>query len=153
MGYFDPDGNGERLLRAIADAMSPVPAFGPVGYTEYLLLIGPEHRALLAREGWTKENIRRFLQVHARRRAADFRAIGDNRKGGYVLGEPRRWVEEEDPDDRWVHLIRDPADVHILSAGGAAGAFSVLIGVMPRRLSAWQSRRVQKAGIAAPAGE
>jgi hypothetical protein len=150
VGYFDPDGNGKRLLLAIADAMSPVPAFGPVGYTEYLLLIGPEHRAVLAREGWSKAEIRSFLREHARRRAADFRAIGDNRKGGYVFGEPRRWVEERDPDDRWVHLIRDPADVHILSAGGAAGAFSVLIGVMPRRLSTWQSRRVREAGIVVP---
>lgn len=149
VGYFDPDGDGERLLRAMADAMSPVPAFGPVGYTEYLLLVGPEHRAILAREGWTKARIREFLFQHAGRRAGDFRAIGDNRKGGYVLGEPRRWVEADDPDDRWVRLIRQPEDVHVLSAGGAAGAFSVLIGVMPRRLSTWQSRRVREAGIPA----
>jgi len=88
---------------ARAGAVIASPDLAPLGDT--LLVIGPEHAATIAGDGWSKADVRRF-----------------------VGGECRVSVEGSE-----VPKFRDPACVHIVVAGGTAGRFSAWVPGWPFR--------------------
>ena len=88
---------------ARAGAVIASPDLASLGDT--LLVIGPEHAATIAGDGWSKGDVRRFVD-----------------------GECRATV-----DGHEVPKFRDPACLHIVVAGGTAGRFSAWVPGWPFR--------------------
>ncbi|HZV50859.1 MAG TPA: hypothetical protein VFD49_13960 [Candidatus Dormibacteraeota bacterium] len=64
----------EDILLTIADSMSYAGSWqAGRGYT---VVMGPEHAQLIARHGWTKQDVKRFLWEHWGRRKSDLRRFG-----------------------------------------------------------------------------
>jgi hypothetical protein len=101
----------EEVLATMADVM----AHG--GYTQgaYLVVVAPEHRAVIERAGWSKADVRAYLVEHARRSAAGLK------RAGYLRGA----VEPGD-DQRFPQLVRE-SDLLIVAAGGVGGTFSAVV--------------------------
>jgi hypothetical protein len=104
---------GEGLLQVIAHCMASMgsndlarPNGNPV------LVLGPEHATVLARDGYTRESIQAYLFERARVRIEDLPA------------DMKRWLElREDVDHsvwspRGVPIANRPADIHVLVVGG-----------------------------------
>jgi hypothetical protein len=79
------------------------PDVAPLGDT--LLVIGPEHAATIAADGWSKADVRRFVWEQCRVTA----------------------------DGAPVAKFREPACLHVLVAGGTAGRFSAWVPGWPFR--------------------
>ncbi|HHX75688.1 MAG TPA: hypothetical protein GX699_12360, partial [Firmicutes bacterium] len=109
---FHSDGRG--ILLSIADMASPLTNVGP-GHKDgdIVVLLGPEHRSVLAAEGWTKEQIRNFLFEHMGRSVGDFRRAGKD------------WYEGK-KDDEFIPLLKSPDYIRIVAAGGGAGRLSAV---------------------------
>ena len=102
--------DAEGLLRAVIDNI-------PRGM-RYTFIFTPPHAKNLAREGWTKEDIKEFISEYARipgSRFKDMPAIGGSRSGLY-----KGKISARDTDT--VALIRDSRFIRIIVAGGP-GAF------------------------------
>ncbi|HLH24690.1 MAG TPA: hypothetical protein VK066_19385 [Chloroflexota bacterium] len=101
----------EDVLATVADVM----AHG--GYTQgaYLVVVAPEHRAVIERAGWSKADVRAYLAEHARRSAAELK------RAGYLRGA----VEPGDAQ-RFPPLVRE-SDLLIITAGGTGGTFSAVV--------------------------
>lgn len=117
----NPDAGAEGILLTIADSMSILNNFGVTGPKDAYIIFGPEHRQTLTEEGFTKESIKQFLYEHCRRKAGDIKRIGAGYEGEY------KWFDKDVDDDQWIQLFKSADDIKILSAGGAAGRFSVII--------------------------
>jgi alkanesulfonate monooxygenase SsuD/methylene tetrahydromethanopterin reductase-like flavin-dependent oxidoreductase (luciferase family) len=86
------------------------------GFNQSLLVFAGEHTDVLARSGWSKDDIRRFLVERARRTVADFK------RATRIPGDVQ-------PDDErtWRHVFEDPADILVVCAGGRAGSWSACL--------------------------
>ncbi|WP_214324647.1 hypothetical protein [Nonomuraea sediminis] len=102
----------DRLLAIAADTMA---AMGSFSAGESLLVLSPEHAAILGAAGWSRADVREFLFQGARRRLADLKSAGKIDGAG-----------EPDPGDEdvWVHRGQSPADIHVLVGGADAGGHS-----------------------------
>lgn len=91
---------------------------------EYLVVVGPEHAAAFARDGWTREDLQIFLFEHARKPMSFARTVGT-----YGIETEHlwpKWLSSRDDDDR-VSVVRRPADFQVMVAGGEGGRFSVAL--------------------------
>jgi hypothetical protein len=129
----------ERLLLSMASEMSYV---NPSYQTSSIALImGPEHAQLLARAGWSKERVRRFLWEHYGQTLGALRTYGRGeleasqlaeRSGTYVLVEqarPERRMAGSDQmhDDQFIHFAESPESILLTVAGaGNAGVSTVV---------------------------
>jgi hypothetical protein len=73
------------------------------------VVIGPEHAATLKRDGFTIESIREELWKRSRVHVS--RVSKENLQTYSTTGHK--------PDGDWLHIGRDPGDIHITVAGGA----------------------------------
>src|SRR5205823_4631826 len=70
----------EEILATIADSMSY--AGGIVQVTEQrmqhscIVVMGPEHAQLIARQGWSKQDVKQFLWEHFGKHKSDLRRFG-----------------------------------------------------------------------------
>ena len=82
-------------------------------YTSALLVLVPEHAALFAEAGWSKDDLREFVFRHATRRREELEAVGKD-----AVSHKTRWrLPKGHPDsmpDR-ASASADPATVHVLS--------------------------------------
>src|SRR5581483_9883700 len=101
----------EEVLTSVADVMAHA------SYTQgaYLVVLAPEHRAVIERAGWSKADVRAYLAEHARRSAAALK------RAGYLRGA----VEPGD-DQRFLPLVQE-SDLLIITAGGVGGTFSAVV--------------------------
>jgi hypothetical protein len=112
-------GKPEEILRTIADTMSRLGAMmGMSGTTA--VVMGPEHAGIIARHGWSKEDVKIFLYENFKRPLAELAQVG------WVIpsGSPRTatigGVE-------YLRGCRGPEDVLLVVAGGNnAGVSSVI---------------------------
>jgi hypothetical protein len=122
-GTQDP----EEILLTIADSMS----YGGGLFRRTLnedpsrivmsastVVMGPEHAQHIARRGWSKQDVKRFLWEHFGRTKRDWHRFG------------RRVVGMEDqPDDAFVRGAESPDDILLVVAGAAnAGVSTVCAG-------------------------
>jgi hypothetical protein len=103
----------EGILYCMADALAGLGSFSS---GESIVVIAPEHAAMLARDGWNKPRMRQYLYEHARRSVADLK------RGGKLDGD----VEAGD-ESRFRHRGEGPDDILLLVAGGDAGGHSSFI--------------------------
>jgi hypothetical protein len=102
---------GVGVLRTIAGAMGEAGSNNLLGAGWPLLSLGPEHAATIARDGFSKQQVKEFLFEHARfplaRLGAEYREAQIKR---------RRVV---DAPDTLVPIVRSPEDISVIVVGGA----------------------------------
>ena len=117
----------EGIATTIADVMSSLgtslTTSGSVGTTttgtrqgEVTIVIAGEHMHTMARHGWTKADVRRYLATQARRTVADLK------RGGGLPGALQAGDEQQ-----YVPVVAQPEDILIVAAGGDEGAMSAVI--------------------------
>ena len=87
-------------------------------------LLGPEHVQTVARDGWSKSDVRQFLFDHTGVPLREYR-VDDGGEGTEDVG---KYDEVTIDGERCYRKFSEPASVHIVVAGGTAGKFSAVIG-------------------------
>jgi len=99
------------VLLIVAGAMGQAGSNNLLGRGWPLLSFGPEHAATVAKEGFTKQQVKEFLFEHARyplaKLGAEYRAAQLTRN------------DVQDTPDAMVPIVRAPEDISIIVAGGA----------------------------------
>jgi hypothetical protein len=100
-----------EVLTSVADVMAHA------SYTQgaYLVVLAPEHRAIVERDGWSKADVRAYLAEHARRSVAELKRVG------YLRGQP-----EPGDAQRFPALVIED-EVLVVAAGGGGGTFSAVV--------------------------
>jgi hypothetical protein len=98
-----------------------------MGQPPYMLVLAGEHMRTIARDGWTKAQIREFVYQHTQNPHAHLKRT--QRMAGAVL---------PGDDARLRPLVESPDDILVVAAGGRAGAFSAYI-------PGWSSKRSSRA--------
>ena len=117
----------EGIATTIADVMSSLgtsmATSGSVGETttgtrqgEVTIVIAGEHMHTIARHGWTKAEVRRYLATHARRTVADLK------RGGGLPGT----LQPSDAQQS-IPIVAQAEDILLVAAGGDEGAMSAVI--------------------------
>lgn len=131
--------NPERVLLTIADAMSY--AGGPYIYmdTPSTVVMGPEHAQLLARQGWSKAQVKQFLWENYGRPLRELRRVGrgdfeEERPGVYIFVEEaahnRMPGAEKFTDDSFIHFCPSPDSILLVVAGANNAGVSTVIPAM-----------------------
>lgn len=109
--------NGEGLLQMIAGTIAQTGANNVYYAGEPLVLIGPEHAATIARDGFSKADVKRYLFEHARVRLGAFSP--DNIRRRYAQFAP--YLPDLSPEqlDRPIPVIKREDGVHVIVVGGA----------------------------------
>jgi hypothetical protein len=119
----------EAMLRTIARAMAVSGSNNMFMSQEALLVLGPEHAAIAARQGFDKDRVRRALFEHAR---IPFSEISQNNAD--VLSVWRGNCIDEVGGQRTLRIVEKPDDVLIVVAGGPGNHSASIPG--------WYSRSV-----------
>ena len=106
----------EGILNVAADSMRAFGTGNCVGQGECVVLLCPEHRETIAKDGWDKKAIREHLFQHARRSLADLKR-GSQRAGQVEPGD----------EEKMVPFVRTPESILVVAAGGLGGRFSAWI--------------------------
>jgi len=100
----------EGILLTAADAMT---ATGIFSNGQSLVVLAPEHVNYIAKDGWTKQQVKEFLYMNAKRTIADLKQTG--KIGGEV---------KDGDEHTWAHRGVSPEDIVVLVGGGDAGGHS-----------------------------
>lgn len=123
--YNQLSNTAEGVLTTLADDMRI--SGNVMGQPQYMLVIAGEHMRTIAKDGWTKADIRRFVFEHTKNSHAHLkqthRMAGPVKPGDEALMRP---------------LVESPDDILVVAAGGRAGAFSAYI-------PGWGSKRSSQA--------
>lgn len=112
------------VLKAIAAALATVWNYRACLAYEALVVLCPEHVQTIARDGFSKRDVREFLFEHT---GVPVRWYRDDGSGEGL--EHRHTYTEIVIDDEPCYLkFRSPDSIRIVVAGGAAGKFSAVLG-------------------------
>jgi hypothetical protein len=88
---------------------------------EVVCVFCPEHAAIVADQGWSRDDVAHYLYEHARE------PLGKLRRGGqFGMHVWPKWMTCETDDGRLMPVVRDPSDFAILVAGGPGKHSSVI---------------------------
>ena len=126
LGVYDQRSRApEDLLATIAASMAVIEHHKMTHWGDTLLVLSPEHAALVGDARWTKADVRRWLWERLRR---PVRELLPGRDGGDGLPEHvLRKFKDPAHDDTLVPKFRAPENIKILVAGGTAGRFSAIV--------------------------
>lgn len=91
-----------------------------------LILLAPDHARILARDGWTKDDMRQFLHLHCRIPAGEYRRTRSTK----CLARERKWLEAADPM-AMMQLYERPENFQVVVVGGMAGKSEAFAFVLP----------------------
>lgn len=91
-------------------------------YSHTMLVIGPEHARTFADDGWSREDLTRWLHERIR---VPYRTLLPSREHGE--GTNLRFADTPPDGDAMIPKFPSPEEIHIVVAGGTAGRFSVAI--------------------------
>lgn len=111
------------VLDSIVSAMATFAHNNAVSSGHCAVVLGLEHAATVAGDGWTRHDIRSYLWSNAWNRFGDI--AFDHRYGKVYNRNLPRWYRR-DPDSR-IPIVPDPDHIHLFVAGGDAGRFSAFI--------------------------
>ena len=115
----------EDLLATIAASMAVIEHHKMTHWGDTLLVLSPEHAAIVGDARWTKADVRRWLWERLRRPVHE---LLPGRDGGDGLPEHvLRKFKDPAHDDTLVPKFRTPENIKILVAGGTAGRFSAIV--------------------------
>jgi len=110
---IDKSKNASEMLETIARAIAVSGSNNMFMSQEALLVLGPEHAAIAARQGFDKKRVRQTLFEHAR---IPFEQIGQSNAD--VLGVWRGNCIEDVDGRRTLRIAEKPEDIIIVVAGG-----------------------------------
>jgi hypothetical protein len=99
------------ILTVIARSMAAMGSNNAYLYGEPILALGPEHAAILARDGLSKDDIRRYLWQHARISRTQWQS-----GGMYGMTPIHKDLFSGEPA---LPMFREPEDLMIIVVGGA----------------------------------
>jgi hypothetical protein len=125
-GFCNVENHGgntpEQILGSVADAMAN---YGCITLGQSVVILAPEHMAIIGAAGWTREKAQAFLFSHAKRSVEGMKGVGKYRDREYdtqhAEGAPKL-VEAG-----FVHRGLGPDDILITMGGGDAGGHSCFI--------------------------
>ena len=125
-GFCNVENHGgntpEQILGSVADAMAN---YGCITLGQSVVILAPEHMAIIGAAGWTREKAQAFLFSHAKRSVEGMKGVGKYRDREYDTqhadGAPKL-VEAG-----FVHRGLGPDDILITMGGGDAGGHSCFI--------------------------
>jgi hypothetical protein len=113
------------ILTTLADDMRI--SGNVMGQPQYMVILAGEHMRTIARDGWSKVEIRQFVWEHTHNSHAHLKRT--QRLAGEVLAGD---------ETRMRPLVESPDDILVVAAGGRAGAFSAYV-------PGWGSKRSSQA--------
>jgi hypothetical protein len=125
-GFFNVENHGgntpEQVLGSIADAMANI---GVITLGQSVVILAPEHTAIVAGAGWSRERVQEFLFAHAKRSVDVLKSVGKYRDSEYDKqhGASGHALVEAG----FVHRGLSPDDILITMGGGDAGGHSCFI--------------------------
>jgi hypothetical protein len=112
--YNQLSNTAEGVLTTMADSMHL--SGGVTGQPQYVVVIAGEHMRVIAGNGWSKADIKRFLFEHTQNSIAHLKRT--NRMAGEVLPQDETTMRP---------LVPSPEDIIVVAAGSNAGAQSAFI--------------------------
>jgi len=106
--------SGESILNTVAQTMSTVGNNNLYVGGDHFVVFGPEHAAVVAQSGFSREDVQRYLYEHAR--------VSVERISAEKLAELTSWGGYGDQIEAWngrIPLARGPELIRVLVAGGA----------------------------------
>jgi hypothetical protein len=140
----EPEGILKTIARGMADPANQWPggflgadqgAERPRNAYNWCVVISPQHRSYLLAAGWSKGQMREFLWEHARFTRQELWRIGRSEK-------PR---DEVEANETFV-AAQSPDDILLLTGGGDAGGFSVVVPPWAAQVQVAVTRRVRTKG-------
>jgi hypothetical protein len=125
--YNQLSNTAEGILTTLCDDMRI--SGNVVGQPQYMVILAGEHTHTIAKDGWTKAQVRQFIFDHTQNSLAHLKQT--HRLAGAV---------QPGDETRLRPLVESPDDVLVVAAGGRAGAFSAYI-------PGWGSKRSSQAVI------
>ena len=111
--YDDASQEPQRLLTGLADSMSAMCSWNQHVRSDMVVAMGPEHATICSRAGMTRADVHAWLIEHAGR------PVRDLKRGGNWRPERARALNiDPDDDERFVPVIKDARDLHLIVAGG-----------------------------------
>jgi len=121
-GHVQLSAHAEHGADAIVDTLAHyLVGAGKLGSRWCVLAIPPENAEHFVRDGWSKADIRQALFERSARSAAWLKEQGYSAGGGVL--DPRGGPVLPGDEDRMRTLGKGPEDIHVVIAGGPAGAF------------------------------
>jgi len=107
--------SGENILITLADTMTTIGHNNSscIGTGDVVVVLGPEHAAQIAGDGYSAADVREFLFRHARNTVGRMRD-----RGGWRMHEWPAWIDLDD-DAAEVPIVGAPEEILLLVAGGA----------------------------------
>ena len=111
--YDDASQDPQRLLTGLADSMSAMCSWNQHVRSDMVVAMGPEHATICSRAGMSRADVHACLIKIAGRKVRDL-------KGGGNWRPERARALNIDPndDERFVPVIKDARDLHLIVAGG-----------------------------------
>jgi hypothetical protein len=111
--YDDANQDPERLLVGIADSMTALGSWNMHVRSDMVVALSPEHATLCAKAGLSRTDVHRTLSEMAGVTVRDMKRGGNwRRERAHKLG-----IDPED-ENRFVPVIKDARDLHLIVAGG-----------------------------------
>ncbi len=111
--YDDASQEPQRLLTGLADSMSAMCSWNQHVRSDMVVAMGPEHATICSRAGMSRTDVLAWLIEHAGRKVRDLK------NGGNWRPERARALGIDPADDeRFVPVIKDACDLHLIVAGG-----------------------------------
>jgi len=107
--------SGENILITLADTMTTIGHNNAscIGTGDVIVVLGPEHAAQIAGDGFSRAQVCEFLFRHARNKERRMRD-----RGGWGMHEWPAWIDLND-DDFDVPIVAKAEEILLLVAGGA----------------------------------
>ncbi len=113
------------LCATLAGTLAVIEHHKMTHWGDTLLVLSPEHAAIVAGDGWGKAEVRRFLWDRLQRPVRDL-VPGVNGGDGLPEHVLRKFADPAH-DDTLIPKFRAPGNIKILVAGGSAGRFSAVV--------------------------
>lgn len=115
--------DAEGILDDVISTMTTVGHNNARASGHCTVVLSPEHAQAIAACGWTRHDVRCYLQMYATNK---FGALAHDHKYGKVYNRhlPRWYRRELDTD---IPIVPSPDNIHLFVIGGTAGRFSSFI--------------------------
>ena len=120
----DCNATAEGFLTSLCDTMAVLGNCALYRGSETVVTFPPELVAVLQREGWSKQDVKRHIHANARRSVRDLRRGGEWNKEVLIHLPPDFDLTNESTTIPAVHR---PDDLHVVVAGGETGRWMALI--------------------------
>ena len=111
--YDDANQDPERLLAGIADSMTALGSWNLHVRSDMVVAMSPEHATICDKAGLSRADVHRMLRETAGLKVRDMK-----RGGNWRPERARKLGVDPADEDRFVPVIKDARDLHLIVAGG-----------------------------------